>query len=420
MPTRSIDIDKIKIGSRFRIGLGEGSDAPQRFDELKDSLSRNGMLNAIVVDENLELIAGFRRLTAARELGWETVDCHVRDDMSEYDKRVAELEENFHRLDMTWQEREIAIAEIDRLRSQTDPNWGQRQTAQMLGMDQSDISKAKSLTRGMELFPELRNAKSRTQALAWLSQKAKNVNRRFDVAGDKLNTYNRIQDRIVLGDSVELIRTLPDGIAHATITDPPFGIDYDERSSGTVGSTSSYRDDAEGYRRLLSMAPDIYRVTRPNGFLVWFLGISWYEEAKATFKRAGFTVDEIPIIWDRSDGHTFTSRPDRWFPRGYDIALHCVKGDAQLVQRGGSNVIHIPPVESKDRDLLVERPVELYAELIRRLTLPGELVLDFFVGSGSCPAACAALGRDYIGFELDPERHAKAVTKIHSYTPEET
>lgn len=420
MPTRSIAIDKIKIDrSRFRIGLGEGEESGQRFLELKDSLSRNGMLNAIVVDENLDLIAGFRRLTAARELGWDTVECTVRDDLNEYEKRVIELEENLHRLDMTWQEREIAINELDKLKSASDPNWGQRQTAQMLGLDQSDISKAKSLSRGMELFPEIKKAKTRAQALGWLSQKAKNVNRRFDVGRDALHQYNKIQDRIVLGDSIELIKTLPDGIAHATITDPPFGINYDERSGNTIGSMSGYRDDVEGYRRILSIAPDIYRVTRHNGFLVWFLGISWYEEAKKAFTKAGFTVDEIPIVWDRSDGHVFTSRPDRWFGRGYDLALHAVKGDGQLVQRGKSNVIRIPPVDSSDRDLLVERPVELYAELIRRLTLPGELVVDYFVGSGSCPAAASSLGRDYIGFELDQDRRAKAITKIHSYTPEE-
>ena len=89
-----------------------------------------------------------------------------------------------------------------------------------------------------------------------------------------------------------------------------------------------------------------------------------------------------------------------------------------MVQRGKPNVLRIPPVSQGDRELLVERPVELYQELIRRLTVPGETVADFFVGSGSCLAAAASLDRDYFGVELDPERRAYAIKKIRANTPE--
>jgi DNA modification methylase len=166
------------------------------------------------------------------------------------------------------------------------------------------------------------------------------------------------------------------------------------------------------------MAPDMYRVLKPNAFAIWFLGISWYERCKDAFRAAGFTVDEIPIIWDRSDGRTFTSRPDRWFGRGYDIALHMVKGEPRLAQTGKHNIIRVTPVPSSERDVLVERPVELYQELIRRTTIEGEIVADFFVGGGGCPAAAASLRRGYFGVEMSEERRAKGITKIRAYTPD--
>lgn len=420
--TLQVPLDQIRVNhERFRLGLGEESaKARVAFDELKDSLRRNGQINPILVtqnpDDSFELVAGFRRLNAARELGWDQVEVKVREEMDDYERREIELEENICRLDMSWLEQERAIVELDRIKREHDPSWGQFQTATLIGKHQSDISRAKAIVRAVEMFPELAKAKSKSQAFSWAKTRATNASRVIDVARKEIE-YSLVADKILLGDSVEVIKTFPSEFIDLVLTDPPFGINYEQRIAGTVGEVSSYKDDEESYRRLLRMAPDLFRVIKPSGWLVWFLGISWYEDAKRAFRGAGFVVDEIPIIWDRSDGRTFTSKPDRWFPRGYDIALHCVKGDPKIVRREGSNVIREKPVGSAERDLLVERPIGLYRQIIERLTVPGELVADFFVGSGSCPAAAAASGRDYIGVELDPERRAKAITKIHANTP---
>jgi site-specific DNA-methyltransferase (adenine-specific) len=58
------------------------------------------------------------------------------------------------------------------------------------------------------------------------------------------------------------------------------------------------------------------------------------------------------------------------------------------------------------------QPVEALAPLVRSFTLPGELVLDPFAGSGStCAAACLA-GRRYIGVELDTEYFHQASARL--------
>lgn len=49
------------------------------------------------------------------------------------------------------------------------------------------------------------------------------------------------------------------------------------------------------------------------------------------------------------------------------------------------------------------KPVDVCRQLIRLVTLPGALVLDPFIGSGTTAVAAKQLGRDYIGFDLDPE-----------------
>jgi DNA modification methylase len=388
------------------------------------SMMKFGQLQSILVrllpDGRYELVAGYHR-TVGCQLNATSVRAELASEADPILLREMELEENISRLDMHWTERERAVAEIHRLRTARDPNWTQAQTQQVANVPrQADVSESLQLVKMMELFPEIKEAKSKHQALSWAKAKADLVMRVHEVRNDTTVDYSDIESRVTLGDSVEVIKTIPDNSFHAVITDPPFGIDYDSRKAGTESSLSTYQDDEENYRRLLTMAPDLYRVVKPNGWLVWFFGMSWYEECKKVFRGAGFKVDEIPIIWNRSDGRCHTNRPDRYFSRGYDVALHCFKGEPQIIQRGKSNVLTIPPIPTGDRELTVERPVELYEELINRLTVPGEHVADFFPGSGSCLAACAKTGRRYYGNELDPERRAVAIKKIKAYTPDRT
>lgn len=390
---------------------------PEEVDALCVSILRFKQFHPILLTREKVLIAGLHRTLACKEIGINVL-CAWRDEVDELELREIELEENIRRLEMSWQERERAIALLHEIKQKKDPTWGQRQTQEVLGVHQRDVSEAVQITKMMELFPEIASAKNKSQALNMAKAKAKAILRVEEVKAAP-EDYSEIEERLVLGDSVEVIKTLPDGMFNAVVTDPPFGIDYDARLKvGSGDSNTSYKDDAESYERILGMAPDIYRVLKPDGWLVWFLGISWYERAKTAFRNAGFTVDEIPIIWDRSDGTTVSWRADRWFGRGYDIALHCVKGEPHLALTGRSNVLRFPIPD--DKELAAERPIELYEELIRRLTIPGEFVADFFAGSGSCPAAAARTGRRYWACELDPERRAYALKKIRAHTPTKT
>lgn len=389
---------------------------PKRVEALAESIAKYGQLQPIIIDRDWTLVDGLHRLSAAKLNGQSTIDVAFRDSLDAIFLREIELEANIQREEMTWQERERAIAELHRLRVAKNPEWGQTQTKELANLPRrADVADAIKLDKMMELFPEIAKAKSKHQALSWAKAKARHV-LRVDEVKKSPEEYRSIEERFILGDSVEVIKTVPNESFNAIITDPPFGINYDSRTSNDIGSISAYEDGTDSYERLLSMAPDLYRVIKPNGWLIWFLGVSWYERAKSVFREAGFTVDEIPVIWDRSEGKCFTTRPDKYFGRGYDIALHCIKGDPQMVQRSKPNIIRVAPIGNSERELLVERPVELYAELIRRLTFPGEVVADFFSGSGSCLAAAASLSRNYFGVEIDPERRAYAIKKIAAHT----
>jgi N6-adenosine-specific RNA methylase IME4/ParB-like chromosome segregation protein Spo0J len=87
-------IDQIRVGQRHRKDMGD-------IAGLAASMAEHGLLHPIVVTPDGKLIAGARRLAAARLLGWKTIPVTVVD----LDAVVkGEWAENTHRKDFTWSE----------------------------------------------------------------------------------------------------------------------------------------------------------------------------------------------------------------------------------------------------------------------------------------------------------------------------
>lgn len=59
-----------------------------------------------------------------------------------------------------------------------------------------------------------------------------------------------------------------------------------------------------------------------------------------------------------------------------------------------------------------EKPQDLLCHIITASSKPGAVVLDAFMGSGSTGKAALALGRSFIGIELDPAWVAKVTTEL--------
>ena len=81
--------------SRIRKDVGDIS-------ALENSIRRVGLLNPIVVDEKNRLVAGYRRLTACRNLGWQEIEVTIVNFDGDVLKMLdAEADENFFRKDFT-------------------------------------------------------------------------------------------------------------------------------------------------------------------------------------------------------------------------------------------------------------------------------------------------------------------------------
>ncbi|MBJ2526645.1 site-specific DNA-methyltransferase, partial [Salmonella enterica subsp. enterica serovar Albany] len=59
-----------------------------------------------------------------------------------------------------------------------------------------------------------------------------------------------------------------------------------------------------------------------------------------------------------------------------------------------------------------EKPTDMLRQIINASSRPGDLVADFFMGSGSTIKAAMALGRRALGVELESERFNQTVKEV--------
>ncbi len=105
-----LPIDDIVVRRRVRSSLGD-------LTPLMESLRRHGLMNPIVINSQNELIAGQRRLEAARRLGWTSVTVRVMDKMDSAELLEMELDENLHRKSLSTEELAEAHTRLERLRN---------------------------------------------------------------------------------------------------------------------------------------------------------------------------------------------------------------------------------------------------------------------------------------------------------------
>ena len=105
-----VHIDDIKVKKRIRKEMGDIS-------ALADSMKRFGQICPILITKNNVLIAGGRRLEAARSLGWTSINAVIAEIPDELSKLEYELEENIQRRDFSTAEAQEAAQRIHRLQN---------------------------------------------------------------------------------------------------------------------------------------------------------------------------------------------------------------------------------------------------------------------------------------------------------------
>lgn len=215
------------------------------------------------------------------------------------------------------------------------------------------------------------------------------------------------------GDSLKLIKELPDESVNCILTDPPYFIDYKSRMSSSRKYISEVADNINWDKidtKFSMPFEDMFRVLKPNSYLYVFTRWDCIKD---------LPVAKDMLIWFKKDFGM--GRLYDWSP-SYECILVYHKGKPYLRGRRMMNVLSYYKVSNfKTRDNILnkqqhptEKPVSLLSKIIEVSTDINDVVLDLFMGSGSTGEAALKLNRDFIGFEIDTTFYNRAVNRLHN------
>lgn len=457
--TFTIEIEQVKYDDTTRqrtVNSGKSARKELDIESLAESIRRRGQLNAIIIDEENNLITGRRRLEACRSLGHQRVLARRLSGLSVADKRIVELDENIRRLDLTWQQGALALAELHALKSATEGCWDQSSTAEYAGLSEAQISKsllaAKFLQKGDEkvrLATNLAQAYDlirRRQALILETAMSKGFEDAFadSNGGSDGTTGPSDGERDDEGPTTRR-EDLPDYLPRATLLLPtkaapyrinhadfltwlptieyprfnlihcdfPYGINF--QNSGQAGSAhhdTQYDDSEELFWELTNgLLQSQDRIVLSSAHMIFWFSMKYYTRLVETLEAYRWFVVPHPLIWHKSDGAGIASDYRRRPKHIYETALFCSRGDRQISTL--RNDVYSSPIAKAQEGHLSAKPVEMLQHFLSMVCGPESDMLDPTCGSGTSIRAAALLGANSaLGLEINRDTAEAAQHKL--------
>lgn len=422
-----VKISDIEIGERHRKEMGD-------LQPLMDSIEELGLLHPPVINENGELVAGFRRIKAYEELGWEEIPVNRVD----IDKVVyGEFDENEIRKDFTATER-VAIAkkvlpkeekkakerrlsqlkkgdEDPRSEKFTERELGEvkEKTAEKIGWSRPTLDKAIKIDEAIEHDPdEYGDLREKMEDSVHSAHKELKRRRDAEEREKKLKGAPKLKN-LILGDCLEEIEGIPDDSIDCVVTDPPYGIETVTGARSEICELRNgwtYDGDDESIYPLLS---ELFKKMGPK-------------------LKAGA---HIYIFTSWKAWHNLYPVVDKFFDvRNWLVYLHYVatSGDFYQYRTAASSVMFASnggkrPIGDHKWNFFDEKgtyrkdgksyhpaqkSISICKKLIENSTVERENVFDPFCGSGSTLVAAEELNRNWIGIEIEEKWYDVAEQRI--------
>ncbi len=262
-------------------------------------------------------------------------------------------------------------------------------------------------------------------------------------------------NRVVRADNLAFMAGLPDACCDLTYADPPFftGKHHAQTRSPAVVADRWPAGMEEYLAFLRPRIEQMHRLLKPTGTI--YVHLDWH-----AVHYVKVVMDEIfgydhflnEIVWAYRTG----GRGTRHFARKHDTILvyaRCAGRHTFHLQRDGAfrtdglnrdeagrpykntragrlyfhpdgpgltDVWDLPFLSTVSRERVgypTQKPEALLERIIRASTDPGDLVADFFCGSGTTLAVAKRLGRPWLGCDLAPEAVRITRKRLQSVKP---
>jgi len=387
----------------------------RNIEELAESIQRIGLIHPIVIDDQNTLIAGERRLTAVKMLGWTHVSTQLASELDPLTIFAIELEENVKRVDITWQERALAMDQYAELRRQQEGTMSQASIAQELGLTKMDVSRnlavAQAIKKGNE---RVKAADKFSTALNIVEREASR--RASSVVADvevKSSDVVSLPDEAPVEAPKKLVPLLnedfhewaaaysgqPFNFIHC---DFPYGVGMHKSDQGAGQEYGEYADSPDVYWELLAtLKMGMSNVVAESSHLMFWFSMDFYQRTFDLLTEMGWRVNPFPLVWLKSDNTGIIPDANRGPRRIYETAFFASRGDRQIV-RAKANAFSHP---GRDKSIhMNEKPVPMLKHFMEMFCDEYSFVLDPTAGSANALKAASALNAGRVlGLERDPE-----------------
>ena len=348
--------------------------------QIAASIKEFGWTNPILVDGDNGIIAGHGRLAAARKLGHTQVPVIELAELTETQKKAYIIADNRLALNAGWDNEMLTIELNDLLADGF--------ALDILGFDPKEIDAL--------LEPEVVEGLTDEDAVPETPEEPKTK------LGD---IYKLGNHRLMCGDStsIDAVDKLMEGQkADMVFTDPPYGVDYkginnDDRSGledllrgAFANYFSSSKSGASCYVFHSDKCADIFHTVFREFF--HFSSMIIWAKNSLTLSRTDYQSQHEPCLygWMKGNSHSFY---------GDRKQVSVWKFDKERVSG------HTTP-----------KPVALIEKALINSSKSGDIVSDFFGGSGSTLIACEKINRHARLMELDPKYCDVIVKRWEDFT----
>lgn len=224
---------------------------------------------------------------------------------------------------------------------------------------------------------------------------------------------------ILLDDSKNIIKRIPDNSIDFIFTDPPYNIGKHSTGNIPLPGRAAMNNDVADWDWIdfnpEEWADEFIRILKPNGNLFIFTSYNqigrWYNCLDHKFDTTNF------MIWHK------TNPAPKIFKAGFlnscEMIFTCWnKGhtwnfisQAEMHNFFESAVCMRPERLSNPKHP-AQKPLALLKKIISIASNPGDIIFDPFMGVGSIGVAALNLGRRFIGVEISPKYFSAAKSRI--------
>lgn len=357
----------------------------EQVNKLRASLREFGFVNPVIVDRDLNVIAGHGRILAAKEEKIPEVPCVYVDYLTEAQKKAYILADNRMAMDAGWDE-ELLRVEIEALQAEAFD-------VSLTGFDEKEITDLFKDGNGTGVEDDDFDLSAALEKAAFVER------------GD---VWTVGRHRLMCGDATvaeDVIKLMDGKKANLILTDPPYGVSF-QSADGLSIQNDSIKGE-EFYQFLLAAMQNMVAVLEPGGAAYVFHADTEGLNFRRAFVDAGLHLAGC-CIWVKNS--LVLGRSDYQWQHEPVLYGFLKNGKHSWYSDRKQTTIWNFDKPKRNKNHPTSKPLDLLAYPIGNSTQANAIVLDTFGGSGSTLMACEQTNRICCTMELD-EKYASVILR---------